>query len=204
MAAGGTREFLGLHLQDHIRAGLHGNEDVAPPRVGVQLVAQVPTIGGNLKEREIAFVAASPHHMVRAVHVHPKREQRPCVSGHTAGTRVGGVRGAGGCWSSCCCALTYPVPKVGAGCNPVELLVGIHKVLEISVDELLTQAQGRRHFLAVAAQQEPPVHVNKLWGKSNRRSSSGATQGSWMLMLQKIKSQSGRRDNTRFTTSHAF
>lgn len=62
---------------------------------------------------------------------------------------------------------SYPVPEVGAGCNPVELLIGIWEVLEISAEELLLQAQGCWHFLAVTAQQEPPVHVNELQGKNN-------------------------------------
>lgn len=98
---------------------------------------------------------------------------------------------------------SYPVPEVGAGCNPVELLVGIWEVLEISTEELLLQAQSRRHLLAVIAQQEPPVHVNELWGKSNRRSSGGATECIRVLMLQKSKSQSSRNDDNRLTISHA-
>lgn len=62
---------------------------------------------------------------------------------------------------------SYPVPEVGAGRNPVELLIGIWEVLEIGAEELLLQAQGCWHFLAVTAQQEPPVHVDELQGKNN-------------------------------------
>lgn len=63
------------------------------------------------------------------------------------------------------------------------------------MEELLPQAQSRRHLLAVAAQQEPPVHVDELWGKSNRSSSGGATERIRVLMLQKSKSQSSRKDD---------
>jgi len=98
---------------------------------------------------------------------------------------------------------SYLVPKIGAGCNPVELLVGVQEVLEVSAEELLRQAQRRRHFLAVAAQQEPPGHVDELWGKSNRRSPSEAPESIWVLMLQKSESQGSRKDDNRLTTAHA-
>lgn len=57
---------------------------------------------------------------------------------------------------------SYLVTQVGAGRNPVELLVGIWEVLEISMDELLPRVQGCWHILAVTGQQEPPIHVNEL------------------------------------------
>lgn len=53
--------------------------------------------------------------------------------------------------------------------------------------------------MAVAAQQEPPVHVDKLEGKSNCGSSSGVTESIWVLMLQKNGSQSSRKGNNRLT-----
>lgn len=91
---------------------------------------------------------------------------------------------------------SYLVPKVGAGCNPVELLVGIREVSEVSSDEHLPWAQSCWHLVAVTGQQEPPVHVDKLEGKSNSGSSSGVTESICVLMLQKTDPRAAERGVT--------
>lgn len=82
----------------------------------MQLIAKVPSIGGNLRERQIPYVAASPHHQDKTdMAVFNWSVSNACVSD---------------CWHMCWqgqggSPSSYLVPKVGAGCNPVELLVGI-------------------------------------------------------------------------------
>lgn len=138
--------MLMLHLQDHVRTGLHGNEDITSPWVRVKLVAQVAAVGGNLRKSQVASVATCD-----------LSQSCPCS------TRE---------WGQGCAGLlvqlppcSYPVPKVGARCNPVELLIGIQEVPEISTEQLLPQAQGCWHLLAVTAHQEPAIHVDELRGK---------------------------------------